>query len=61
MATPRPAKIWISCNKFTVLVRADAGIITEAALIVRVFIGQPLDNLLGWAEKRFGGLRWELL
>ena len=50
---------WISCTAFTVSVATDAqGRIVEAAPIVRKFLGQPLVNLLGWANAR-GGLRHE--
>jgi hypothetical protein len=35
----------------TVLVKTKNGIITEAAPIVRVFVGQPLDNLAVWMDK----------
>ena len=52
-------KTWVSTQRFTVLVETDeAGVIREAAPLVRVFVGQPLDNLLRWA-KRFGGLKTE--
>lgn len=40
-------RLWISCRKFTVRVVVDDGnIITEAAPILRRFIGQPLRNLV---------------
>lgn len=46
----------ISCRAFTVHVGVDeAGVIREAAPFIRRFIGQPLANLLRWAEG-FGGL-----
>jgi len=49
---------WISCRRFTVAVRTDErGVIVWAAPIVRVFIGQPLENLLGWARRQGGPLR----
>ncbi len=52
---------WISCRKFTVAVTVnDSGVITEAAPIVRKFLGQPLSNLLSWARK-FGGLETKRL
>lgn len=41
----------LSNEKMTVLVKTKNGIITEAAPIVRVFIGQPLDNLAIWMDK----------
>jgi hypothetical protein len=41
----------LSNEKMTVLVKTKNGIITEAAPIVRVFIGQPLDNLAVWMDK----------
>lgn len=48
---------WLSCNKFTVLVVVDDNhIITEAAPIVRRFVGQPARNLKTWMEK-LGGYR----
>lgn len=41
----------LSNEKMTVLVKTKNGIITEAAPIVRVFVGQPLDNLAVWMDK----------
>jgi hypothetical protein len=46
---------WISNRVFTVRVEATDGVITEAAPIVRKFLGQPIDNLLNWARRQ-GGL-----
>ncbi|HEY1876922.1 MAG TPA: hypothetical protein VGG66_05605 [Rhizomicrobium sp.] len=51
---------WVSCDQWTVEVRAADGRITQAAPIVRRFIGQPLNNLLNWA-RGLGGLRVEML
>jgi hypothetical protein len=55
--------VWVSCNKFTVQVetKGPEHMIVTAAPIVWRFVGQPLDNLLRWADRRFGGLKWELL
>ena len=55
-----PYAYWISCKDFTVRVMVDAMTkrIVEAAPIVRKFHGQPLDNLLKWAEKKGGLLVW---
>jgi hypothetical protein len=41
----------LSNEKMTVLVKTKNGIITEAAPIIRVFVGQPLDNLAVWMDK----------
>jgi len=43
-------QFWITCPKFTVQVDVVKGKIVTAAPLVRVFIGQPLDNLLKWAR-----------
>ncbi len=52
---------WVSCRKFTVRVTTNSSLtIIEAAPIVRVFVGQPLDNLKRWADG-FGGLLVERL
>ena len=52
---------WVSCAKFTVEVETDANDkITRAAPIVRKFVGQPLGNLLRWAED-LGRLRHEVM
>jgi hypothetical protein len=52
-------RVWITCNRFTVAVTWGAdGRIKDAAPLVRKFTGQPLENLLHWAEL-FGGMRWE--
>ncbi len=48
-------KHWLSCSKFTIQVDTERGIITQAAPIARVFIGQKLENLVCWARARFGG------
>jgi len=53
-------KHWISCVRFTVQVNTEDGVIVLAAPIVRKFIGQRLENLLGWCA-RLGGLKHELL
>lgn len=48
---------WLSTEKMTVYVETDANDrIINAAPIVNRFIGQPLDNLLGWLSRQ-GGLR----
>ncbi len=41
----------LSNEKMTVLVQTKNGIITNAAPIVQVFLGQPLDNLAVWMNK----------
>lgn len=43
--------LWLSSQrrKFTVMVTVRDGVIVKAAPIVRVFLGQPIDNLLRWA------------
>ncbi len=46
----------VSCPKFTVRVAVHAGVIVEAAPMVRTFIGQPLANLERWAKQRFGAV-----
>lgn len=43
----------ISSRKITAWVRTDAtGVITEAAPVLRKFIGQRLCNLSGWMESQ---------
>ncbi len=43
---------WLSCQKFTVLVRVDdTQIIRYTAPISRKFVGQPFDNLKRWASR----------
>lgn len=51
---------WLSSKKMTVLVDVQDGRITEAAPVVRKFIGQPLQNLIRWMRRQ-GGLRIEEL
>ena len=44
---------WVVTQKWTVrVVISERRIITEAAPLVRRFIGQPFSNLIHWAEKR---------
>lgn len=46
---------WVSCRKWTVMVRCEAdGRITDAAPLVRKFIGQPMSHLEDFAA-RCGG------
>lgn len=47
---------WVSCAKFTVMVKTDGIDIVFAAPLVARFLRQPVGNLLNWA-KQFGGLR----
>ena len=48
---------WVSTMKFTVRVEVDwHGRITDAATLVRKFVGQPWKNLVNWCRK-IGGLR----
>lgn len=50
-------KAWyLSTPRMTVLVEVNRQkVVTDAAPIVRVFIGQPLANLVRWMKKQ-GGL-----
>ena len=53
--------VWLSCDKFTVSVEVDEhGIITEAAPIVRKFIGQDIKTLGKWMS-RFEGFKFDAL
>lgn len=51
---------WISCARFTVEVETDGDKIVRAAPIVRKFLGQPLANLLEWAQS-LGEFRHQVL
>ena len=42
---------WVSCLKFTVCVTTKHDIITDAAPVVKRFIGQPFINLKRWFGK----------
>jgi hypothetical protein len=48
---PITTVIWLSSKRrrFTVMVTVRDGIVVKAAPIVRVFLGQPIENLLIWA------------
>lgn len=55
-----PVIWWIVGQKATVrVVTDDRGVITEAAPLVRRFIGQPLENVQYWMHKRFGPITTE--
>lgn len=43
--------LWLSSKRrgFTVMVTVRDGIVVRAAPVVRVFLGQPIENLLTWA------------
>ena len=46
---------WLSSRKMTVSVDVDAAnTIVDCAPIVRVFKGQPLQNLVNWMKKQGG-------
>ena len=46
---------WLSSKRMTVGVEVDdAGIIRQAAPIVRKFIGQPVENLVRWMSRQEG-------
>lgn len=45
---------WLSTTKMTVGVEVSNGIITQAAPIVRKFVGQPIDNLRRWMKRQPG-------
>ena len=49
---------WVSSKRMTVGVRTKAYRIVEAPPVVRVFLGQPIGNLVDWMAKQ-GGLRVE--
>ena len=50
-----PRSYWLSTERMTVVVDADArGVIVWAPPIVRRFVGQPLDNLIGWMRRQPG-------
>jgi len=52
---------WVSTTKFTIRVEVDrSGRITDAAPLVRRFVGQQWKNLVDWCRK-IGGLRIEEL
>ena len=54
---PEVHSFWLVSPKATVRVVTDAaGRITEAAPLVRKFLGQPLENLQYWMHSRMGGL-----
>ena len=50
---------WLSSRKMTIAVRVEV-VIVEAPPIARKFIGQPLENLVGWMTRQ-GGFRMERL
>jgi hypothetical protein len=53
--------IWVSSPRMTFAVDIDKdGIITEAAPIARVFIGQHIKRLRRWMESH-GEFRWKRL
>jgi len=51
---------WLSSPRMTVRVRVRGKIIIDAAPVVRVFIGQPLPNLVQWLQRQ-GDVRIEFL
>ena len=48
-------KLWVSTRKFTCQVNLRDGIVTNAAPILRKFVGQQWGNLERWC-KGVGGL-----
>ena len=52
---------YVTCPKFTVLVETDKkAIITQAAPIVRKFMGQHFNRLVEWA-RRFGVVEFQAI
>ena len=52
---------WVSSKRMTVWVQVNSmGEITDTAPVIRKFIGQPFDNLIGWMERQ-GGLKYEVI
>lgn len=49
---------WVTSKRMTVWVQTRWNIITDAAPIVKCFIGQPLDNLLNWLMKSTGDVKY---
>ncbi len=52
---------WLSSTKMTVKVIVRDGKIVGGATIIRVFIGQPLSNLVNWMRRIGPPLRQECL
>jgi hypothetical protein len=45
----------IDSNKFCGYIKTDdSGILVETMPIVKIFVGQPLENLTDWVLKKFG-------
>ena len=44
----------IDCERFCGYIKVENNIIVDSMPIVRKFIGQPVENLTKWAEKKFG-------
>lgn len=43
---------WLSNKRMTVLAKTENGIIVFAAPIIRVFVGQPIVNLVLWMKRQ---------
>lgn len=55
-----PREWQFSSIKMTVWVQTECGIITDAATVVRRFVGQPMRKLAKWMSQQ-GGFRIEVL
>ena len=46
---------WLSTDRMTVFAEANRhGVVVDTAPIVRVFIGQPIDNMIRWLKRQNG-------
>jgi len=54
--TPQPDETewWMSTEKMTVRVKVRAGMVIEAAPIVRCFVGKPFSALIVWMRRQAG-------
>ena len=43
----------IDCEKFCGYIKVENNIIIDAMPIVKIFIGQPVENLTKWVTKKF--------
>lgn len=45
---------WLSSERMTFGARVENQVVVEVAPIARVFIGQPMNNLVRWMQKQSG-------
>ena len=49
-------RVWFTCQGFTItMVLSENDVIVGGAPVISKFLGQPFDNLVAWAKRKWPG------